>query len=112
MDARPMYPKPWHPVTINRTIDYKFWGLKHHTRTERPVKYYFIDFGLSRHYKPEERPPMEPIILGGDKSPPEHNDPESLACDPFPTDVYFIGNLIRTEFIQVSSSLFLRRILH
>lgn len=100
MDARPMYPKSWHPTETKRTLDFKK-KAKHYSRTDRPVKYYFIDFEHSRRYKAEERPPMEFIVKGGDKSPPEQNIPGVDACDPFPTDVYVLGNVIRQFFIQV-----------
>jgi len=98
MDASPMYPEPYHPVRLEMKRDWS--GLvKGHTRTERPVKYYFIDFGLSRHYSPEDKDPRENIIIGGDKSPPEFQNPTE-PCNPYHTDVYCMGNLVRTEFLQ------------
>ncbi|KAJ7745867.1 hypothetical protein DFH07DRAFT_15077 [Mycena maculata] len=63
------------------------------TRTECWPRYHIIDFGLSRKYDPRHGPPLEQVILGGDKTPPEHEI--TLACNPFPTDVYFLGNLLR-----------------
>ncbi|KAJ7432584.1 hypothetical protein FB451DRAFT_1065361, partial [Mycena latifolia] len=76
----------------------------HLARTQRPVRYYLIDFRISRNYPPDVRIPLEPILVGGDKSAPEFRakDGEILeVCDPFPTDVYYIGNLIRKDFVQV-----------
>ncbi|KAJ7100633.1 hypothetical protein B0H15DRAFT_770095 [Mycena belliarum] len=64
------------------------------TRTECWPRYHIIDFGLSRQYDPSHGLPCEGIILGGDKSPPEHRT-NSLVCNPFPTDIYFLGNLVR-----------------
>ncbi|KAJ8509304.1 hypothetical protein ONZ45_g8518 [Pleurotus djamor] len=63
-----------------------------------PVRYYLADFGLSRKYRPEDRPPLEDVIVGGDKTVPEFATMD--ACDPFPTDVYTAGNLIREEFTE------------
>jgi hypothetical protein len=100
MDATPLYPVPYHPVKPYKKRDFS-GRAKHYTRTQRPVKYYLTDFGLSRRYNPADGPPREGIILGGDKTVPEFaksNDP----CDPFPTDVYYIGNFIRTTFLQVN----------
>jgi len=100
MDAKPLYPVPYHPVENDMKRDFS-GRAKHRTRTERPVRYYLIDFGLSRRYNPADGPPREGIILGADKTVPEFaksNDP----CDPFPTDVYYLGNCIRTTFLQVS----------
>ncbi|KAJ7181906.1 hypothetical protein C8R46DRAFT_985174 [Mycena filopes] len=59
------------------------------SRTECWPRYHIIDFGLSRRYDPSNGPPLEDVILGGDKSPPEHF---RSACNPFPTDIYFLGN--------------------
>ncbi|TFY60098.1 hypothetical protein EVJ58_g5363 [Rhodofomes roseus] len=45
--------------------------VSHYTRTEKPPKYYYIDFGLSRRYNPDDGPPRALPIFGGDKSVPE-----------------------------------------
>jgi hypothetical protein len=57
--------------------------------------------GLSRQYSPANGSPLEKPLRGGDKSAPEHQDPQMPPCDPFPTDVYYLGNLVREKFIQV-----------
>jgi hypothetical protein len=87
MDASCLYTKPFHPIERGRLRDLsdRIWlpgGLKHYTRTERPVKYYFIDFGLSRRYNPNDGPPLELPIFGGDKTAPEFQT--------FPTGVYYL----------------------
>ncbi|KAJ6502068.1 kinase-like domain-containing protein [Mycena sanguinolenta] len=97
MDGDSLYRVPFHPIEQDRTRD--FSGKVHPslTRTQRPVKYYLTDFGLSRRYKLEERPPLEPTAMGGDKTAPEM---VNAACDPFLTDVYYLGNLVKTEFLE------------
>lgn len=101
MDGTPMYPDGWHPYMPIFKRDYS--GLaKHLTRTERPPKYFFIDFGLSRKYNPEDGPPLEPPILGGDKSVPEfQGEGYHKRSNPFLTDVYYLGNFIREGFVEV-----------
>lgn len=99
MDPTGLFPNSYHPVKTNKSRDFRR-PATHLTREQRPPKYYFTDFGISRQYKPEERPPLEPIILGGDKSPPEHQSGLE-SCDPFPTDVYFLGNVFRSDFVEV-----------
>ncbi|KAG9220673.1 hypothetical protein CCMSSC00406_0003772 [Pleurotus cornucopiae] len=99
MDARELYIDRYHPCRPWRKLDLSA-NARHYTRTQKPVKYYLTDFGLSRKYKPEERPPQEPIIRGADKSAPEYKTTD--ACDPFPTDVYLLGNLIRENFTEGS----------
>ncbi|KAJ7680967.1 hypothetical protein DFH06DRAFT_1265694 [Mycena polygramma] len=76
--------------------------VSHCTRTRLLVKYYFIDFGLSRKYDPTEPSPLEPVIQGGDRSVPEFAIPGNFYCDPYPTDIYYLGNLIRQRFLDRS----------
>ncbi|KAJ6502012.1 kinase-like domain-containing protein [Mycena sanguinolenta] len=97
MDGAALYREPFHPIEQDRTRDYRAKAHQSFTRTQHPVKYYLTDFGLSRRYKPEERPPLEPTVRGADRTAPEMN---LDACDPFPTDVYYLGNLIKTEFLE------------
>ncbi|TFY52688.1 hypothetical protein EVG20_g10445, partial [Dentipellis fragilis] len=69
-------------------------------------EYYFIDYGLSEHYHPGRVqpwtwPPLELPVHGGDKSVPEHQGEKyDVLCDPFPADIYLLGNLIRESFIE------------
>jgi hypothetical protein len=98
MDATPLYPIPYHPCVTTMRRDYK-GKAKYKTRTQRPVKYYFIDFGLSRRYEPDVVP-LEDPIRGGDKTVPEFQNSDEPR-NPFPTDVYYLGNLIREDFTKV-----------
>ena len=99
LDPSNMYPESFHPARISRSRDFRH-RAKAYTRTRRPSRYLLIDFGLSRYYDPVNGPPLEMPIRGGDKSAPEHQDNET-PCDPFPTDVYYLGNLVRRYFMQV-----------
>ena len=109
MDATPLFPKPYHPIRKSKLRDFSNDGWfasdpKHYTRTQRPVKYYFVDFGISRRYNPDDGPPLEDPIFGGDKTVPEFRI--SLdACNPFPTDVYYLGSAIRKTLLKVRKSL-------
>jgi len=102
-DATTLYPDGHypHPVYANRKPNFK-GRASHYTRTEYPPKYYWIDFGLSTRHDPESTsPPAETRIWGGDKSVPEFQ-PEVYkgSYNPFPTDVYYVGNLIKTDFVD------------
>jgi hypothetical protein len=99
MDAAPLYPEPYHPSTIDWKRDMS-GSAKPLTRTQRPVKYYLVDFGISRRYNAEDGVPLEEQIFGGDKTVPEFQN-SSEPCNPFPTDVYYLGNMIRKDFLQV-----------
>ncbi|EIW62637.1 uncharacterized protein TRAVEDRAFT_34025 [Trametes versicolor FP-101664 SS1] len=98
-DPRPLYPNMFHPRVTDKSRDWK-GTAKHSTRTLHPVKYYFIDFGLSRRYDPKDGPPREHPILGGDKSVPEFQNWNGELLDPFPTDIYYLGNLIRIKIMK------------
>ncbi|KAI0294559.1 hypothetical protein BC826DRAFT_1104616 [Russula brevipes] len=98
LDPSGMYPESFHPVAVNRSRDFRK-KAKAYSRTRRPPRYLLIDLGLSRRYDPENGPPLDTPLPGGDKSAPEHQDPVTL-CNPFPTDIYYIGNLVRESFVQ------------
>ena len=77
--------------------------VRPYTRTARPVRYYYTDFGLSRRYDSNDTNPSEVPILGGDKTVPEFQEDPYTPRNPFHTDVYYLGNLIRCDFLQVQS---------
>ncbi|KAL4065250.1 hypothetical protein J3A83DRAFT_4360518 [Scleroderma citrinum] len=98
MDANTLFVDPFHPIHHLMKRDFSGFA-RFKTRTERPVKYYLIDFGLSRRYDDSIAYPLEVPIWGGDKEVPEFqnsNEPR----DPFATDVFYIGNTIRKDFVD------------
>ena len=99
LDPSNMYPDSFHPAAITRSRDFR-GKAKRYSRTKRPTRYLLIDFGLSRVYDPADGPPLDDPLRGGDKSAPEHQDGKT-PCNPFPTDVYYLGNLVREQYIQV-----------
>jgi hypothetical protein len=100
-DPREMFPRGYHPQVLEKTRDFK-GKARYYTRTQRPPKYYFIDFGLSKKYDPADVAPLEDPIFGGDKSVPEFQG-SSTPCNPFPVDIYCAGNFIRRDFLDVCS---------
>lgn len=101
MDPRPIL-SDFHPQATALTRDItKF--VSPHSRTAYPVKYYFTDFGLSRRYGPEETNPLEIPIAGGDRTVPEFGGPtgKTTPRNPFHTDIYYMGSLLRTKFLEV-----------
>ncbi|GJJ14673.1 hypothetical protein Clacol_008939 [Clathrus columnatus] len=100
MDPKDMYPQGYHPMSILRNWE-KDTFAKHRTRTECPPRYYLADFGLSRKYDPNDEPVLDYPIRGADKSVPEFQDEGSFErSDPFATDIYYLGNMIREDFIN------------
>jgi hypothetical protein len=106
MDARPLYPNGYHPIQTFRNRNFR-GSAKYYTRTERPPRYFLIDFGLSRRYDPKDGPPLELPIRGGDKTVPEFQEEGyDKPSDPFATDIYYVGNMIKENFLDVSLSPF------
>ena len=99
MDGNTLFIDPFHPVDSMMKRDFSGFA-RYKTRTERPVKYYLIDFGLSRRYDDSITHPLEVPIWGGDKEVPEFQN-SNEPCDPFATDVFYIGNAIRKDFVDV-----------
>ena len=97
LDPSGMYPDGFHPVKINRSRDFKS-TMQRFDRTQRPPRYYLIDFGLSRQYS--SRNAIDDPLRGDDKSAPEHQI--GRRCNPFQTDIYHLGNLVRERFIKVT----------
>jgi serine/threonine protein kinase len=99
LDPSGMYPEGFHPIQINRRRNFR-GAAKRYTRTSRPTKYYLIDFGSSRRYS--SRNALDQPIRGSDKSAPEHR--LGNLCNPFHTDIYYLGNVVRERFFKVRQS--------
>jgi len=99
VDSLPLYTSPPHPHKMSMKRDFSGKTKICSIRTLTPVKYYLVDFGLSRRYNPVDGPPSEFPIWGGDESVPEFRT-QDAPCDPFPVDVYCIGNSIRRHFLE------------
>ncbi|KAG6827025.1 hypothetical protein H0H92_013507 [Tricholoma furcatifolium] len=97
-DAVHLFKVPPHPFALQRALDFKSSPFPSFSRTKKPVKYYLIDFDLSKEYPPGT-PRLEEVPWGGDKSVPEHLIRRAPPCDPFPVDVYCLGNCIREGFV-------------
>ncbi|KAI0077830.1 hypothetical protein K474DRAFT_1697485 [Panus rudis PR-1116 ss-1] len=96
MDGRPLYPQGHHPVRRAYAPD-AMWHVHPLARIDHPVKYYFIDFGISSHFREGETP----LVLGTkgrDKEPPELSD--VTPYNPFMLDIYILGNVYKKEFVE------------
>jgi hypothetical protein len=101
MDGKDMFPEGYFPTATQTVMRPDLTGRgKYSKRTECPPKYYFIDFGLSKRYDPADGPPLEVPIWGGDKTVPEFQN-SNEPMNPFPTDIYYLGNVVNEYFLQV-----------
>ncbi|KAI0350534.1 kinase-like protein [Trametes cingulata] len=94
MDASRLYPRGFHPIADTRLPDVSARAPVL-SRSTVPVKYYFIDFGISTRFASDDEPRLVTGKLGLDREPPELSD--DVPYDPFKLDVFLIGNLIRRE---------------
>ncbi|KAG6830443.1 hypothetical protein H0H92_000746 [Tricholoma furcatifolium] len=99
MDLSPLYNHPPHPANSWYRRDFKGRSSKPASRTTRPVKYYLIDYDLSKIYESEEVRLMVPP-WGGTRPVPEHLGPDAPPCDPYPVDIYCLGNVIKQRFMD------------
>jgi len=102
-----MYPKGFHPVQLNRSRDFK-GRAKRYTRTQRPTRYYLVDFGSSRRYN--SRNALDEPLPVGDNSAPEQQ--LERLCNPFRTDIYDFGNVIRERFLKVSTDVLVSQVVY
>ncbi|KAF8069049.1 hypothetical protein FPV67DRAFT_1561759 [Lyophyllum atratum] len=99
-DTLSLYDSPPHPSHPWMKRDFSGTTSKPISRTRKPVKYHLVDFGLSMIRRPEDAPHREAPPWGGDKTVPEFLVPHPSPCDPFPVDVYCLGNAIRRNFLD------------
>ncbi|KAH8989518.1 hypothetical protein EDB86DRAFT_2942809 [Lactarius hatsudake] len=95
LEPSKIYPTGFHPVKRDRNRNFKGKATAY-TRTQRPPRYLFIDLGLSRRYP--TRDIIDEPLHGGDRTAPEIKSRNW--SNPFHTDVYYIGNLVRGEFMR------------
>ena len=97
MDGRLLYPQGHHPVRTDHLPD----GANEARplpRSSSNVRYYFIDFGLSRLFQEGE----STLVLGctgRDKEIPELSN--EVPYDAYRADVFALGNLYYKEFLSV-----------
>lgn len=97
MDGRALYPNGHHPVWTDCSPDI-VEELKPLLRMDHPVKYFYIDFGLSVRFEPDASPYVVGDV-GRDAEVPELSS--TVPYDAFKADIYALGNLFDKEFVQV-----------
>lgn len=96
MDARPIYPQGWH-FKANVCAPDGVTFVTPLARIDHPVRYYFIDYGVSHHFLPGQ----SRLVLdwgGRDADVPELKKLQPY--DPFKVDVFTVGNVFLKDFYQ------------
>ena len=102
MDATAMYPQGFHLIRAD--------FLPHDLQRLAPVlsrngvsvTYYFVGFGISSWFQPDERDRLVLGTVGLDKDAPELAD--EVPYDPLGVDIFALGNMFRENFTAVSNS--------
>lgn len=99
MDGSLLYSEEFHPSRLDHDSKGRRKIKAKLRMYVEPIKYYFIDFGISLKYGPNE--PHEAVGHDGqDQELPElHKDIKYY--DPFPADVFILGNLYKRNFTKV-----------
>ncbi|KAF9480287.1 hypothetical protein BDN70DRAFT_857084 [Pholiota conissans] len=106
MDGSELYPYGFHPTEQDYNLEFTCSAKQMYTRTQRPPTYYWIDFGNAACFDPSNRSPRIYPLHGTDKSAPEFQNLSQDSVeefDPFPTDIYYLGNLVRMHFTEGDS---------
>ncbi|KAF8672119.1 Protein kinase domain [Rhizoctonia solani] len=101
MDARPLYTEPFHPFFQTRALDGKRPLYPTYLRSQKPVRYYFIDFGYGKQFKEGE----EKKVIGWKAREQTPEQAEGIPYDPFLADIYQLGAIIRRDLIPRISTL-------
>ncbi|KAI0669512.1 kinase-like domain-containing protein [Trametes maxima] len=96
MDAKELYPGGHHPVRLRYTPD-ALYRITPPPRTGHSIRYFYIDFGLSRRFSLGASPLVIGCV-GRDNEVPELSD--SIPYDAFKADIFALGNLWAKEFEQ------------
>ncbi|RPD69052.1 hypothetical protein L226DRAFT_494947 [Lentinus tigrinus ALCF2SS1-7] len=93
MDGSPLYPGGFHPMRRGFSLDV-IDELKPLSRTDHPVRYYYIDFGLSERFAPGA-PSLVVGDVGRDDEVPELSS--TVPYDGYKADIHALGNLFHKE---------------
>lgn len=104
MDGRSLYPQGHHPIWRDRSPD-AIEDLIPLQRMDHPVKYFYVDFGLSVQFAPDA-PTLVVGDVGRDAEVPELSS--TVPYDGFKADIYALGNLFDKELAQVGIALLAR----
>ena len=99
MDATFLYPFGFHPYLQTMTPDIRREAKSLRRRDVGPIKYYFIDFGISSKFDESNTNRLVSGRDGLDQQVPELRLQNTY--DPFPLDVFILGNVYNNLFLGV-----------
>lgn len=100
IDADPLFPEGFHPADETFVASFEKESKPLRRCDVTAVRYYFIDFGLSMSFAETVGPRLTTSKDGIDRDVPELS--LDAPYDPFPVDIFILGNLFRKSFVDVS----------
>ncbi|KAJ6481282.1 kinase-like domain-containing protein [Mycena vitilis] len=101
MDGSPVLRDVPHPWRAQMTRDFRRELRPIRSRTQHPVRYYWMDFDLSGEHDPSAGPPLVDPGYGGMPGVPEFAF-KDRKCNPFAVDVWCLGYMIQAQFTKGS----------
>ncbi|KAG8724770.1 hypothetical protein FRC09_014406 [Ceratobasidium sp. 395] len=101
VDKHPLYDEPFHPFHQKFSLDARRRIWPKYNRSQRPVRYYYIDFGYAKWF---QNPTHARLVIGvhaREAAPEQQFGP----YNPFKADVYQLGALLRRDLIPNHESL-------
>ncbi|CAE6483119.1 unnamed protein product [Rhizoctonia solani] len=97
MDGRLLYDQPFNANLQTLPSSYRKIALPKYQRSQRPVRYYYIDFGYAKWFQD----PTQTHVVQGIHA--RERAPEQLEglYDPFKADIYQLGAIMRRDLIPV-----------
>ncbi|OSX58938.1 hypothetical protein POSPLADRAFT_1151938 [Postia placenta MAD-698-R-SB12] len=101
MDADALFPNGFHPIRKFSLPD-GFTPAPWRSRKDMPIKYYYVDFGISVQIPPNTHAKLAVGPYGRDQEVPELS--ADIPYDPFKVDIFIIGNFFRRNLYDVFSN--------
>ncbi|KAI0693496.1 kinase-like domain-containing protein [Cytidiella melzeri] len=99
MDGTSLYPKGFHPVLTDSLPDMRAKAKPYARFTApQPVKYYFVDFGISESFAVDQTSRLVVGTDGLDADVPELSDDKPY--DPFKVDIFILGNFFKQQIFN------------
>jgi serine/threonine protein kinase len=100
MDARSLYDEPFHPFLQHCSIDGKRLIYPRHLRSQKCIRYYYIDLGYAKWFRD---PNVSRMVTGARARERAPEQKRGQPYDPFAADVYQLGAMLRRDIIPVCS---------
>ncbi|KAI0334926.1 hypothetical protein GY45DRAFT_1294684 [Cubamyces sp. BRFM 1775] len=98
MDAKALFPRGFHPRAEKCLPDQISVRAPVLSRRDIPVKYYFVDFGISTQFGSGDSDRLVTGTFGLDQDVPELSNDKPY--DPFKVDIFILGNMFTKLFYE------------